>query len=96
MGIDLDGDTLGWHKDLKHNQQEGFNEINPVWSQRAALKRSTQCSTHPEDSDGGRGGQRSETGVVPSEETCSSWVKGWCSKNFETSSKLETERSDEE
>lgn len=51
-------------------------------------------ATHPEESEGGREGQRSETGVVPSEETWSSWVKGWCSKNLETSSKLETQRRD--
>lgn len=44
--------------------------------------------THPVESDGGSDGHTSDTGVVPSEET-SSWVNGWCSKNLDTSSKLQ-------
>lgn len=43
------------------------------------------------ESDGGSDGQASDTGVVPSEET-SSWVNGWCSKNLDTSSKLQRTR----
>lgn len=43
--------------------------------------------SYPVDSDGGREGHISDTGVVPSDDA-SSWVKGWCTRNFDASSKL--------
>lgn len=39
------------------------------------------------DSDGGREGHISEMGVVPSDDA-SSWVIGWCTRNFDANSKL--------
>lgn len=101
MGIDLEGDTVVWYIDLKKwgvtsggRQQTGIKIISEI----LALFKSQSCSrtdiklsssTYPVESDGGRDGQSSEMGVVPSEDT-SSWLNGWCSKNFETSNKLQS------
>lgn len=47
--------------------------------------------SYPVDSDGGSEGHISDNGVVPSDDA-SSWVMGWCTRNFDASSKLHMKR----
>lgn len=78
-------------------QTTGSSDLNTRWlclckwlQARLSRKlRGVTAASYPVESEGGRDGHASDMGVVPSDDT-SSWVMGWCSKNLETSSKLQT------
>lgn len=86
--MDLDGDTVGWHRELKDTNTMYVIHVIMIVNFCHLMQNNW---SYPIESDGGIDGHTSDTGVVPSDDT-SSWVIGWCTRNLEVNNKLEIQK----